>query len=300
MPNGSPRSRSRVSAPASAASGRGCGIGRGRRKASAQERGCTSPGPPRGCQQDAEAVGILRHRLGRDARIAHRFLDGDDCVLRERVQVTGDLQFGAFDAEQLGQSPGGERGIARGPARRLGTFAHSAEKTLLPAQGGQETDPREHDVASHGSVPGPAFTREKMTAPLQPPNPKELLRACSIAAILASPQTKFSGSSGSGAATLRVGGTFWSRKESTVAIASRAPAAPMTWPMAGLIEETGIRCAAGPKRSRIAAYSMRSFKGVPDPCRLMWSTSCGRMPASPKACPMTLTAPAPLGSGPVM
>src|SRR5437773_8128628 len=32
--------------------------------------------------------------------ISHRFLDGDDCVLRERVQVTGDLQFGAFDAER--------------------------------------------------------------------------------------------------------------------------------------------------------------------------------------------------------
>jgi len=67
-----------------------------------------------------------------------------------------------------------------------------------------------------------------------------------------------------------VGGAIRSRSASSVAIASTAPAAPRRWPIADLVELTGI-CAArsSPNAALIALVSERSLSGVEVPWALM-------------------------------
>ena len=58
------------------------------------------------------------------------------------------------------------------------------------------------------------------------------------------------------------------RSASIVAIASTAPAAPSRWPIADLVELTGMSAARSPSAAFSATVSERSLSGVEVPCAL--------------------------------
>ena len=65
-----------------------------------------------------------------------------------------------------------------------------------------------------------------------------------------------------------VGGRNRSWMARIVTIASRAPAAPVRWPVIDLVDDTGTVATASPNASRKARVSAASFSGVPVPWAL--------------------------------
>lgn len=73
----------------------------------------------------------------------------------------------------------------------------------------------------------------------------------------------------SGLSRLMVGGATWSRRASTLKIASTAPAAPNRWPVIDLVELIDSAWACSPNTLFTAAISAMSPAGVEVPWALM-------------------------------
>ncbi len=106
-----------------------------------------------------------------------------------------------------------------------------------------------------------------------------------------SPCTRSTESAASSGPSPAVGSTSPSRRQSTVATASIAPALPSRWPTDALVAVSGSRAARSPKTLARAAASASSFRGVPVPCTLTNATASRSTPASSSARRMASAAP---------
>ena len=99
-------------------------------------------------------------------------------------------------------------------------------------------------------------------------------------------------------------GTHCSATDLTVANASKAPAAPIMWPVIDLValiaRERRSRAARAPKTVRIASASRLSPSGVDVPCGLMRSTSSAGTPRRSSAICIARGDPTPASIGWIM
>src|SRR5262249_52989213 len=110
---------------------------------------------------------------------------------------------------------------------------------------------------------GHATPRRNSSVTFWPPKPKELETAHVSCAERDACATQSNGTSGSGVTRFAVGGTTPCSSASTVAMASRVPAAAIVWPIMDLLDDTSRP--PSPKTRASARASMRSFCGVPVP-----------------------------------
>src|SRR5919204_5349671 len=96
------------------------------------------------------------------------------------------------------------------------------------------------EVSGHTALEGSFHSHlRKMTVAFAPPKPNELLKAYSSCAVAGFFSTG-NAHSGSGDSSVEVGGSHCSRRAIRQITASTAPAPPSKWPMADLVELTGI------------------------------------------------------------
>src|SRR4030095_4232622 len=101
-----------------------------------------------------------------------------------------------------------------------------------------------------------------------------------------------------------VPGTHCSATDITVANASKAPAAPIMWPVIDLValiaSDRDSRDARDPNVAQIASASRLSPSGVDVPCGLIRSTSSAGTPRRSRAIRMALADPMPRSIGWIM
>src|SRR5438132_160712 len=174
--------------------------------------------------------------------------------------------------DQRRQRPRGQLGgeVARQPiGRKGGHAAHSRPARLENGTDGggaarthaaDDADAGHDDPARHD----PRLHLVNASVTFWPPKPNEFEIAACTGAARGTRGTQSNGTSGSTLVRLTVAGTTPWVSVSTVAAASRPPAAAIVWPIWDLFELTRRR--PSPNTRASARASIRSFCGVPVPC----------------------------------
>src|SRR5207302_204182 len=193
------------------------------------------PGHPARVDRDGRAVETERDRAGRRHRVHHRVREGErgeparpapEVTRRELLRRAQIAELGADD--QVRAAEGADAG---------------------------HDDTARHDPPAH-------LVNASVT--FWPPNPNEFEIAACTGAGRGTRGTQSNGTSGSTLVRLTVAGTTPWVSVSTVAAASRPPAAAIVWPICDLFELTSRR--PSPNTRASARASIRSFCGVPVPC----------------------------------
>ncbi len=183
---------------------------------------------------------------------------GGGGVFRDAADGGGD----GFSVGFAGERGGGD-GVAGGDGCDEGGDA--------PACGADGSDAGDGEGVVVVRVAHGVSSRPKMRVALAPPKPKELVRACDTVASRGV-RMRSKVQTGSGSRMWRLGGSHWPWRAMRQMTDSTAPAPPRRWPMADLVELTGMVAtvlAVSAAQRWMARPSAMSLRGVPVPCELM-------------------------------